>query len=341
MSLWLEKRYVSLLSFRLRNFKHRSGNLYNFSCPICDDSSRSRSRARGYLYERDGRLQYHCHNCGVTMWFPRLLSRVDPSIYDDYLLELIDERGETRLRDPDADLAIKFTPPAFDGNPLRGLKRVSQLDDDDPVRRLVLSRCIPRQYHDALYSCPNYMRHVNSLIPDKFSERALSMDSTRLLIPFRDADGRVYAMQGRALGESDVKYITVVLETGRPAIWGLDRVDWSHTVWAFEGPIDAMFIPNSIATAGGEMTSVVMDYSDRDLVVVYDNEPRSPHTRGKLERAITAGYRVVIWPKSMPYKDVNDMVLAGNEPDYIVDLMRDRTFSGLSARLELAEWSLA
>ena len=56
---------------------------------------------------------------------------------------------------------------------LKGLKKVSQLSSEHPVKKFVVSRKIPNKYHATLFSCPNFMHFVNSLVPDKFSNDSL------------------------------------------------------------------------------------------------------------------------------------------------------------------------
>lgn len=52
MSLFLDNKFLSLLSPYLSHFKKVGENLYNFRCPICGDSRISESKARGYIYQR-------------------------------------------------------------------------------------------------------------------------------------------------------------------------------------------------------------------------------------------------------------------------------------------------
>ena len=37
--MFIEQKYINDISSQLRNFKKKSNNLYNFSCPVCGDSS--------------------------------------------------------------------------------------------------------------------------------------------------------------------------------------------------------------------------------------------------------------------------------------------------------------
>jgi hypothetical protein len=102
-----------------------------------------------------------------------------------------------------------------------------------------------------------------------------------------------------------------------------------------------MFIPNSIATAGGDLVSSISSFPKDKLVIVYDNEPRSKETIKKLDKAILNGYNVCIWPDNLEHKDINDMFLAGLSSDFIKHIIDTNTYRDLAAKLALTKWSKA
>ena len=53
---------------------------------------------------------------------------------------------------------------------------------------------------------------------------------------------------------------------------------------------------------------------------------------------IELGYRVLIWPSHIQYKDVNDMVMAGMKPVDIKLIIDNNVFSGLEAKLQFSMW---
>jgi hypothetical protein len=183
------------------------------------------------------------------------------------------------------------------------------------------------------------MHFTNNLVPNKFSAESLAKDETRLLIPFLDSNKAVHAYQGRTLGSSGLKYITIVLNESVPKLYGLDTCDRSRIIPVVEGPIDSMFVPNSIATAGGDLISAVQTFDRSRLTIVYDNEPRSRETVKKLDKAIMNGYNVCIWPETLEHKDINDMVLAGLSPEFIEHIIKTNTYKDLAAKLALQKWS--
>lgn len=284
-------------------------------------------------------MLFHCHNCGMTMSVPSFIKMMDQNLYNEMQMEkLTDGKTEEQIKNEQFFESMK-KPVFLQSGPLKGLKKISQLSADNPVKKFVAKRMIPNPYHAKMFVCPNFMEYINSIIPNKFSPDALKNDETRLLIPFFDQNKKIYAFQGRALKKSDTKYITIILDETVPKVYGLDTVDFSKKVYVFEGPIDSMFIPNSIATAGGDMVSALRSFDKTNLVIVYDNEPRSPETKKKLDRAILNGYNVCIWPDNLEHKDVNDMVLAGLSPDFIKHIIDTNTYRDLAAKLALTKWS--
>jgi hypothetical protein len=232
------------------------------------------------------------------------------------------------------------TPVYLQSGPLKGLKKISQLKADDPFKVFVTNRKIPNPYHAKMFKCPSFFKWANEIIPGKFDEVALLYDEPRLLIPFFNSKDEMHAFQGRSLDKnSKSRYITIVNNDTQPKIWGMDTVDWNKKVYVLEGPIDAMFLPNSIATAGGDLVSTVKDLPNKNMVVVYDNEPRSAETKKKLDKAITNGYNVCIWPSNLEHKDVNDMVMAGLSSDFVRYIIDTNTHRDLKAKLSLNMWS--
>ena len=337
---WLQHKYIGLISSRLEKFKRKGSNLYNFRCPICGDSQSHKHKARAYIYEKQGNMLFHCHNCNATMSVPNFIKAIDQSIYNEMQMERLQDKKTPEQIDYEAFVDKMKKPIFMKSGPLKGLKKVSQLSPDHRVKKFVDARKIPNPYHAKLFCCPNFKQYTNNLIPNKFDEESIERDETRLLIPFFDKEKRLHAYQGRALGNSKVKYITIILDDSIPKLYGLDSVDFTKTLYVFEGPIDSMFIPNSIATAGGDLVSSLAMYSDKqNIVIVYDNEPRSKDTIKKLDKAIMQGYSVCIWPDNLEHKDINDMVLAGLTSEFIQFIIKSNTYKDLAAKMALTKWS--
>ena len=64
MSLYIDKSFINRVSGGLRNFKWKRDGLANCSCPICGDSQKNKSKARGFFFVKGNDFFYKCHNCG-------------------------------------------------------------------------------------------------------------------------------------------------------------------------------------------------------------------------------------------------------------------------------------
>jgi hypothetical protein len=147
--------------------------------------------------------------------------------------------------------------------------------------------------------------------------------------------------QGRALNpKSAVRYITISLNEGNKLLFNLDTVDFNKTYYVFEGPFDSMFVGNSIAVGGGNLTHdlSLMGVNRNNGILVYDNEPRNPHTVEKMQKAIDAGFKICIWPDHIKEKDVNEMVIAGMLSSEIQHVIDNSACADLKARMRLTTW---
>jgi hypothetical protein len=139
--------------------------------------------------------------------------------------------------------------------------------------------------------------------------------------------------QGRALGSSSNKYITVMLFDDAPKIYGLDEVKKTETIYITEGPFDSTFIRNSIALCGSD--GDIDKWDIIDPVWIYDNEPRNAEILSRISKVIERGDRIVIWPSTIKDKDINDMVLSGLD---VQSVIQSNTYSGLEAKLKFTTW---
>lgn len=222
---------------------------------------------------------------------------------------------------------------------LSTLPRVSILPPDHAAVQLVSSRKIPEERWRELRATDDWPAWVNTVLPGKYPDGR--WPDPRLVIPFVSRDGVLVGLQGRTYpGSSSPKYMTVSLDKTRPFFYGADRIDVSSDVIIVEGPIDSMFLTNSVASAGGviyrEVKKTGLDESR--FIVAYDNEPRSTTTVGKMEKAIELGFRVFVWPESVRCKDFNDWFLSGATTDEMMRAINDNSPSGLEASLAVAGW---
>lgn len=332
---YIDLKYVNLLSIRLERFKVTSTSPYkvNFRCPICGDSQQSKTKARGWLVEKDNKALFHCFNCSTSLALRNLLKSVDINLYNDYIVDTKLEQGfREEIKSPIDTIIHKV--PSFKkaSSPLLQIRKISQLKSDHPAKKYVEKRQIPSSVHYKLYYAPKFNAWVNGIIPDKLKT---NFDEPRLVLPFIDKSGNLFGFTGRAFGnKSNLRYITIMLDESKPKIFGLDKVDFNKRYYITEGQIDSLFLTNAVATGDAGGNNEGLD-NIQNAVYVFDNEPRNKQIVQRMEKLLDAGYKVCIWPDKVVDKDINDVILSGLDPQEIID---QNIYSGLTGKLQLSHW---
>ena len=324
----IDVQYLYNISSRLDRFKKKSRNLFNFRCPYCGDSKKNKSKARGFVYAVKNEYFYKCHNCSKGTTLGKLIEYIDPQLYKQYVIEKYKSGNNNTVQEPE----FKFEPVKFDDKTLKDLTRFDKIPNHPAYKMFIENRHL-KDYHDKLYVTWHFYDWVNKLIPNKFPN--IKDDHPRVIIPFLDVDNKMFAFQGRAFGDDCPQIARRRDNEKKRRIYGLDKLDVSKTTYITEGPIDSLFLPNAIAVAGSDLE---IETLKRKAVYVFDNEPRSVEIVNKMKKLIEKNYNICIWPKSLKYKDINDMVMSGMSPVEVQGIIDNNTFSKLSAHQQLVNW---
>ena len=328
LSNFVDAYYVNLLSGRLDKFTRKKEDLYNFRCPYCGDSQKRKNKARGYFFRIKADMVFKCHNCGVGRTLPNFLKDNAPDLYDEYLMERY-KNGTTGKGSFVPKPKMKFEKPKFKKK--GELQSCSELNKEHFALGYLLGRRIPEKYFSELYFVEDFCTWVNTQKP---TFQDVKKDHPRIIIPFIDQQGEWFGFQGRSLKADDkLRYITIMLDENRSKVYGLNRVDFNKTVYVTEGPFDSLYIDNAIAMAGADIDWDMLE--GKEVVFVFDNEKRNREIVKRMEKAISKGYEVVIWPSSLEEKDINDMFNAGHDVQSLVEF---NTYEGLEASIKLSEW---
>jgi predicted RNA-binding Zn-ribbon protein involved in translation (DUF1610 family) len=318
----IDSKYIGLVSSRLQKFKRVKSDLYTFRCPICGDSQKNKNKTRGYIYTVKNNTNFKCHNCGASLSFNNFLKQIDPTLHKQYTLEKFKE-GHTGKNFVVEEPKFEFKKPIFKKR--LELPKASEI----PIAREYLQK--RKLNPEKFYFADKFQEWTNTQKPT-FSR--IVRDESRIVIPLYTREGELFGFQGRSLGPSNVKYITVILDETIPKVYGLDEVSTDETIYVTEGPFDSTFVKNAIAMCGSDILLDSLNLGD-DIVYVLDNEPRNKEICDRISKLIDGGKKVVIWPKAVQQKDINDMVLAGLS---VMDVLKSNTYKTLEAKIKFNEW---
>ena len=318
----IDSKYIGLVSSRLQKFKRVKANLYNFRCPICGDSKKHKNKARGYFYQVKTNTNFKCHNCGASLSLNNFLKQIDSTLHKQYTLEKFKEGHAGGRNFVVEEPKFEFKQPVF----RKGLDLPKASDVTVAKEYLEKRKLDPSKF----YFTNKFKQWTNT---QKKTFDTIGRDESRIIIPMYDENRNLIGFQGRSLGPNSVKYITVMINDDAPKIYGLDTIETEKPIYILEGPFDSTLVENSVAMCGSDIDIGSFGWSD--YIWVFDNEPRNREIVNRISKTIDRGAKIVIWPSTVPEKDVNDMTMSGHN---VMNLLESNTYSGLKAKIKFNNW---
>ncbi len=328
---YIEEKYIRLSCSGFRNYRQKNRNLYNFSCPICGDSSTNPHKARGFVYLNKNRnWRFVCHNCGKNESFYEFLSEIDSRLHSEYVFEKFANDK------PDKEEITQTIEDFFNIKVNANIKdlalRCGDLKDDHRAKKYLSDRKIPLSKINEIY----YSSDINNLkkLFNGYEEISFPVED-RIVIPVQDVQKNLVGVITRSIDKfSKNRYLNMV-EKDKPLIYGLDRINQASQKFVVEGPIDSMFLDNCVAAGGADLFKCV-DVMDDETTYIFDNQPRNRDIVSRMNRMAGMNKKIVIWPENIKEKDINEMVLNGLD---VLDTINKHTYRNLEALLYLGKWS--
>ncbi len=341
MSLPIDTKFVRLISGRVRNFKQKSDNLFQMSCPICGDSQKNKSKARGYVYAKSNNLFYRCHNCNASTNLANLIKHVDESLHKEYILEKYKSGEINNVKS--RSIVFDIQAPKFDTVEKPKYFEHAEYCNKLPTTHFCVeylkARKIPEKDFDKFLFTANYEKFVRDVFPDV--DKQISADA-RLIIPYFNEFNEIVAVTGRALNKIDEKLRYVTVRSNNHSvgklIYGLDRLNKNKEILITEGPIDSLFLDNAVASGDSALLQTASELKSNKCILIWDNEPRNKQIVDLMREAISKDMRIVIWPDDIKGKDINEMVMYGSTKKQISANISSNTFSGIEALMRFNYW---
>ena len=327
---FIDQKYIRFLSSRLNNFRDKGNGLFEFSHSCEKPSSRKR---RGYFYKKGNGYNFMCHNCQASTKFFKFLEAEDTMLFKDYKLEVFKDSMSSR---PEiVKLDVEPEEKASSRVLITGIVPYTDLPETHPAMKFIQKRGIPKELWNDLYFCRDFFPWA-SQFNQAFSK--VKDKEPRFVIPYRDKKGEVFGFTCRSFGKSDRKYIEIKVDSDAEMIYGINRLNLAKTIFAVEGPIDSMFLPNSVAVGGANYQSEFLFKHKDNVIIIPDNDwKRNIDVLRKIEEAGRNGFRVALMPDTYKSKDINDAVVKDNiSPEAIVQMAQESAKTGPELLLEIA-----
>jgi hypothetical protein len=284
----------------------------NFACPYCGDSTSSARKKRGNLYWND--LFFHCYNCSTHVSLDTFLKDYDQNFEGDDRIDVLNFIKENKksisygesldfyLFDKVKELALTFDELSLGFNiyPINSLSY--------RVYPYLKSRLLHHKLNKFAYDPRKKELYVFNLTADEkiigFQTRSLGSNDTGPKYKTWNIQ-RIYDRLKKPLdlSEEDLNNINKI-----SMLFGILTADLSRDFTVFEGPIDAMFMTNSIGLTG--VKKQVIDFNEIPTArYFFDNDIEG---KTKMIERLKGGQTVFLWDKflkdyNIPHKKVKDL----------------------------------
>ena len=341
MESFIQYKYIIQVGMQLEGFKEIKHNFWNFRCPLCGDSLKNKNKKRGYIYFNDGEYRFHCHNCGINKSFSNFLYNINSELYKEYKKEA----AFTSLHKNTEENVSIYTKqsrelPKISEKNNKYLIPLTELNNDHPAISYVRGRRIPESKYGHLFWTDNVDELVRSTLKSSYDD--VKKPTSGLVFIIRAIDSANYPIIGYQIRSIDKnipknKRFMIFKEHGFTGVFGLEHLDKSRPIFVVEGPIDSLFIPNSIAAFTSSLWRVKLS----EAIYVNDCEPRNANIVKQIMQCIKFGYKTVLLPHEYISLDINDMVCQYNlNESELLNILNSNTFSGLTAKMRFTKWRL-
>ena len=255
------------------------------------------------------------------------------TLFDTFQQQAQSQRAPLETRLPNVTLVE--APPPCAGIALAQFEKMStnvmDLPVTHPARKFLQGRAFSDHEMSRLFFTEDFKSVASALNAE--AGLNLMVNEPRILIPFVNTDGVVEMLQGRALVDSKMKYISIKAHDEVDKLYGLYELDPTETSYCVEGPFDSLFVDNCIATCDANLIRSKAD------VLIFDNQCRNREVCRYMEQAIEEGHSLVVWPFSPAKKvDINDMIKEGVTRQQLMTVIEKSTYKGLTAKMKFMQW---
>lgn len=328
-----EKLNQVLLKTHWHENKHKileSKSGYNFACPMCGDSDKDTTKKRAWILTDKAEPYFFCHHeCGgwsTEKFFKHFGIKYEQPEGNDFFTGPVKVKPHYRY-DARHMAMSEVSNLAVSIDTILETFKCQRIDENHPQWSYLVSRNLQEHKHYFLY----WPEKHRLIILNTLNEPSLENQWDEFGIK-QVSNPKVIGFQARGLGNHKVRYITYTLEkirgeaglSYRPKpgtedyvkvmsqVFFSTHVQWDDLVLITEGPIDALFLPNSISISGASKRYDKMD-ANYHCQYIFDND--STGIQKQKEKCVK-------WPNKQMYnwkrllnsigttglKDINDVV---------------------------------
>jgi hypothetical protein len=278
---------------------------YNFRCPICGDSNEMYKTGRGHLFLNKTPYVYKCFNGGCPaengMSATIFLREYYPAEYSEYIKMVIkatkeseEEKDKRKEQIRKSRYNVERKLPVISTINKLDISNISDFIKKNKNELVHMKPLI--DYPEAIEFCEK--RHIDRDIYRKWlyvnnNKDKKCFTKNRIIIPFINHNKQIYFYQARSIIGEEPKYKNSISDL-RP-IFNYYKADFSKPVMILEGPIDSLFVENSVATLGVKYNEeLILSIPKKNRYFIFDNDSAGVNAAKK---HLENGENVFMWKK--------------------------------------------
>lgn len=295
-------------------------------CPVCREGSSWEKKQRCHLYIKESfdKPMVHCYNCDLHTNLFNFLSQVDESLAIQYKREKFSDKIQELKKKEDSKIIkreLSLEHPSVFLN-------VSELPfrKDKKIKEYLAKRNLEEFSDLFLYSYDNIELN-GKFLPIKDS----------IITPLMYGE-QMYGFQARKL--STKMFISFLPDENMGfKAWNFYNLDKDKPVFIFESVFDALSsgLPlENITSALGADFSPKLEEQLKFPIYALDNHNKDETAKKKCLNIVKRGGYCVVLPKTIHFKDYNEMLLNGYERQDIKEIIIKNVEQGTKAVVKLS-----
>jgi hypothetical protein len=326
----LPESYVVSKFFELGPYPTQNAynNTYQCCCPICKEGKSFGKKQRCFYIPSNDLI--FCHNCGWSSKPLKWITTVSGMSVSEVYAEI--QQGEfDMINISDGEVPTSVEVPSLPQDCIN-------LYDKTQVSFYIKNNIVVNAFK--YLKSRNLLKAINK--PDSMYISLKDYGhKNRLVLPFKDVDGKIVFYQSRKIFDWDEKCRYLSKRDSDKSLFNIDKVDSSNgdVIYMFEGPIDACFIKNGVAVAGINEGNVLFTNKQEEqlrqfkffkVVWCLDSQYLDSASREKTKVLLESGQTVFIWPENYGkrYKDFNEMCIDRDIFEIDQEFVNKNTYSG-------------
>lgn len=315
-----------IFDLNLNNLDEKVDGKWNATCPLCDDAEKSELSKRLWFLPKDDSYVVFCFNSGCEadkgISFYNFLEIRDKELFENFKTETrkdsfndIVYNKQKRRKSYKKEITFDILNDNTKFHPGLSKKSYESIICNKEAIEYCKNRKIPEEIYKKFYWCYNKK--------SKFYNK--------LVMPlYRNNDNKIYGFVARSL--TNKRFLVSFTSELNVRLYNIYNIDNERPVYILESMIDAYNVDNSIAM----LTATIPDHILCEIkkpIFCFDND--STGLSKSLEYS-KKGYKVILFPDSFKYKDINEAMCDGDlDKEDINRLLISNTYQGLNAVIRI------